>query len=216
MVSVKLTPLKASHETLAVIFKKMKSMKRILFLTLLLFSVFAFGQNKDISEIEICTKIERYLNASSKKNPFELPSVEEREMIKKSDEITDYAILKAIEYYQLLVSKYPNSEHIIFYLYDIGKLEFDYKKYEDSKVTLNKVIEMINIIIETYPFLKLKLEDSYLILAAIAVEEKENELASQYLKKIRKPEYPICGNEMPSEHYYENLYRSIVKKLEEN
>jgi tetratricopeptide (TPR) repeat protein len=183
-------------------------MKRIFFLILFLFSIVSFGQKEDYFENEIYKNAKAYLIAWESNNRFELPSSQERKMMKKSNEIREYSITKAYENFQLLISNYPNSKKYFEYVYQKAYIEFNTQRFDESKKSLNKIIE------ENKYEWDGNDRNPYILLASIAVEEKQFSLGLDYLKKVRIANESIqCGNEFisnESRQKLKSLYESCI------
>jgi hypothetical protein len=158
---------------------KAKAMKRTFFSILFLFSIVSFGQNEDYIENEIYKKANAYIIAWENNNRFELPSSQEREIMKNSNEIREYSIIKAYENFQLLTSNYPNSKRYFEYIYQKANIEFNTQRFDESKKSLNKIIE------ESKNEWNDIDKNPYILLATIAVEEKQFAQGLDYLKKVR-------------------------------
>jgi hypothetical protein len=158
---------------------KAKAMKRTFFSILFLFSIVSFGQNEGYIENEIYKKANAYIIAWENNNRFELPSSQEREIMKNSNEIREYSIIKAYENFQLLTSNYPNSKRYFEYIYQKANIEFNTQRFDESKKSLNKIIE------ESKNEWNDIDKNPYILLATIAVEEKQFAQGLDYLKKVR-------------------------------
>jgi|GEM_PF-3708389 len=120
--------------------------------------------------------------------------------MKNSNEIREYSIKKAYENFQLLISNYPNSKRHFEYVYQKAKIEFDTQRFDESKKSLNKIIE------ENKNELYNIDRNPYILLAQIAVEEKQFSLGLDYLKKvIIDNEIFQCGNEISSNKSLQKL-----------
>jgi tetratricopeptide (TPR) repeat protein len=183
-------------------------MKRTFFLILFLFSIVSFGQNEDYFENEIYKKANAYLIAWENNNRFELPSSQERKMMKKSNEIRGYSILKAYENFQLLISNYPNSKRYFEYIYQKANIEFNTQRFDESKKSLNKIIE------ESKNEWNDNDRNPYILLATIAVEEKQFAQGLDYLKKVRIDNESFqCGNGIATNESLRklnSLYKSCI------
>jgi hypothetical protein len=186
-------------------------MKRIFFSILFLFSIVSFGQNENYFENEIYKKANAYLIAWENNNRFELPSSQEREIMKNSNEIREYSIIKAYENFQLLISNYPNSKRYFDYIYQKANIEFNTQRFDESKKSLNKIIE------ESKNEWNDMDKNPYILLATIAVEEKQFAQGIDYLKKVRIDyEYFQCLNGIATNDNFRklnSLYESCISGL---
>jgi hypothetical protein len=154
-------------------------MKPIVLLLFLVTSSFANSQAKEGSEDELYQKAEAAISEFDD-HYGQADSTKLR--------------LKVYEGFSLLVSKFPQSKKISYYLYNKGCFASD---KEDTKNCLKKVIQ-----INDWQYY---VRQSYLRLSWHAVDEKEFDLALKYLEIIEKMEKPQfrCGNEMQT--YYAQL-----------
>ena len=187
-------------------------MKNLYYLWFLISSV-SFSQSNYYNEEELYKRANDYSRAFLGNNRYELPTSDERKLMKNKDQnVEDYASKKALECFEYLINNFPSSKNISDYYFKLGTLEYHLKSYEKSRKNLIKSIETNKL--KTYPFIR----KTHILLAKALIEEKSFNEALICLQEIGKHRLqPMCGNQFFDEsNEVKPLYEIIQINLEQN
>lgn len=189
-------------------------MKKSAVIVFLLFSILFYGQENKSIEDKIIYEKGMAVNYLLYEDYYffeklNAPNLEEK---KQAKETYKFIASKALSYFNELILYYPDSDYYLLALFEKGKLELN---LENKKVAKEVFLKVLNS--ETTKW-KYCINESLLLLAALAIEEKNYEEAKKYLDLRKKNGLNFfCGVEREiTETKMKNMYEKIQEGLKKN
>jgi len=177
-------------------------MKGIYYL-LLLFSTFSFAQDKGGGDKILYDEATYYIELTYEDSLFWARVGTDSIKVKAANLVAKKLFKLALQNYDKLVKEYSESELYIDALYQKGLMEFYIEEKDKAKETFKRVVKADR---EAYK------KDSFLNLAAIAIDQKDFKLALEYLGESKKySKMYMCGVEYVTDNLkFERMYDKCI------
>ena len=171
---------------------------KFLFLLLLCFPVFS----QEVVSDKVSYEKGEALKEAAYENNLQNDYILGKGKVKEKATLTIKQLnLEAFKYYDELVKNYPNSEYYAYALSEKASIEYWYKSHSEARESYMKILSLTN-----YNYYK---NQALIMLATIAIEEKNYSQAINYLDESKKyHKFYTCGNEIKRDKtILERLYK---------